>query len=175
MNERKAINVLSAGRYRKSFCLPRYTPSKWWECDLFEITAAGYFREYEVKLTRSDFFADTKKAQQVFPRPYGTPVVMENKHELMLMSTRGPVQFWYVTPEGLIKPEELPVWAGLIELRGGTMGECIGGEIRSTAQIFEHEVQPAPRRHNNKLDEAVVKHARGICYWRMHEMLMKAA
>jgi RNA polymerase primary sigma factor len=35
--------------------LPNYTPDKWHECDVFGVTRAGYFHEFEIKLTRADF------------------------------------------------------------------------------------------------------------------------
>ena len=54
---------------------------------------------YEVKVSRADFRADMRKPQKQRPA--------------RLVSNR----FFYVSPEGLIKPAELPVWAGLLEVR----------------------------------------------------------
>ena len=54
---------------------------------------------YEVKVSRSDFQSDMRKPQKQRPA--------------RLSSNR----FYYVAPEGLIKPEELPIWAGLMEAK----------------------------------------------------------
>lgn len=69
------------------------------------------------------------------------------------MITRGPVQFWYVTPEKLVKVEELPVWAGLIEIiEYRPLGSDGKENPKAGVSIYEREVQPAPRRHSIKLD-----------------------
>lgn len=52
---------------------------------------------YEVKVSRSDFRKDMRSPHKQRPA--------------RLFSNR----FYYVAPEGLIKPTELPLWAGLLE------------------------------------------------------------
>ena len=68
-------------------------------CDLWTVSAnssAGFkARAYEIKISRADFRRDNAVKQR----------------EARLFSD----QFFYVTPAGLIKPEEVPDWAGLIE------------------------------------------------------------
>lgn len=155
-------------RFIRNFCLQNYTPVHWWECDIFEITAAGYFREYEIKLTRGDFFADAKKNR---PKNFGrqatwdsvtkiyTPHEVELKHDLLAVGDiRGPSKFWYLTPENLIKPEELPKWAGLIEFH---FNSVFG---------FREKVK-APQIHKTKCVENVLSAARETCYYRMHNLL----
>jgi hypothetical protein len=72
-------------------------------CDLWTISAnssAGFkARAYEIKVSRADFRRDTSVKQR----------------EARLFSD----QFFYVTPAGLLKPDEVPDWAGLIEHRDG--------------------------------------------------------
>ena len=51
---------------------------------------------YEIKVSRADFRRDTYAKQR----------------DARLFSD----EFWYVTPPGLVKPEEIPDWAGLREL-----------------------------------------------------------
>lgn len=48
----------------RSFVIPNYTPSGWFESDIFELTKSGYFREYEIKMSLSDFRADAVKARE---------------------------------------------------------------------------------------------------------------
>jgi len=50
-------------RYRQSTVMPNYTPRGWWECDVFELTKAEMFVEYEIKLSRADFRADRNKGE----------------------------------------------------------------------------------------------------------------
>jgi hypothetical protein len=150
-------------RWRDGFVLPNYYPGEWWECDVFEITKAGYFREYEVKVSRGDFFADARKTREVFPRGWGQPSTFENKHELLSQrSLRGPSQFWFCTPPGLLAVEEVPEWAGLIEVKDHGEG--------SRPRFWPREIKKAPRLHTVKIGDRA-GHARGICYWRMHDAI----
>ena len=67
--------------------------------DLFIISAekGNYTTAFEIKVSRGDFLKDIKdNLKQRGARLYAT-------------------NFFYVAPEGLIKPEEVPVWAGLME------------------------------------------------------------
>jgi len=72
-------------------------------CDLWTISpnsSAGFkARAYEVKISRADFRRDTAVKQR----------------EARLFSD----QFFYVTPAGLLRPDEVPDWAGLIEYEDG--------------------------------------------------------
>lgn len=150
-------------RWRTSFAIPRYTPADWWECDIAEITKSGYLREYEVKISRSDFLADCRKTENARPlRWEGPEVVQTSKHDLLAAkSTRGPVQFWFVVPEGMIRLNEVPEWAGLIECSKPNYGRY----------LYERETMKAPRLHNTKLPDKVVSHARGVCYYRYQGLL----
>lgn len=156
-------------KHIRSTALTNYTPLDWWECDLFEVTKARYFREYEVKLSRSDFFADAKKEQtkggsyDLETRQWKIPPP-ENKHDLLKKADkRGPSQFWFITPLKLITLEELPPWAGLIEFC--THADYPQGMIR-----FD-EIVAAPRLHKHKVDEKLIHSALYNCYYRYHELL----
>jgi hypothetical protein len=83
-------------------------------CDLWTISAnssAGFkARAYEVKISRADFRRDTAIKQR----------------EARLFSD----QFFYVTPAQLIRPDEVPDWAGLIEYRDGRFKTVINAPYR---------------------------------------------
>ncbi len=67
--------------------------------DLFMISAekGNYTTAFEIKVSRGDFLKDIKdNLKQRGARLYST-------------------NFFYVAPKGLLKPEEIPVWAGLME------------------------------------------------------------
>jgi hypothetical protein len=125
-------------RKNRAILVPRYTPRGWWECDVAELTEAGYFREYEIKTTRSDFRADKKKMQSFYTRENGS--VLKFKHTaLAAQDPKGPSQFFFVTPEGLITVEELPPWAGLIYVSKEGLGW-------PQERIIKH----APKLHREK-------------------------
>lgn len=54
---------------------------------------------FEIKISRSDFSAEIKKP-------------LKRRLGLMLSN-----EFYFVTPKGLLKPEEIPIETGLLELR----------------------------------------------------------
>jgi hypothetical protein len=69
--------------------------------DLLSVTGRGLVIEYEVKISRSDFRRDAKKWKAV---------AFDN---VEVYAQNLPNRFFYVCPEGLIKVEELPAYAGL--------------------------------------------------------------
>lgn len=69
--------------------------------DLISVNRSGLLIEYEIKISRADFFRDAKK----------------NKGQSFINSfrvDRTPNQFYYVVPIGLVEMEEIPSWAGLM-------------------------------------------------------------
>lgn len=127
---------------------PNYTPAGWWECDLWQVTKAGYCTEYEIKLSVADFKIDAKKTQQRYERldenkPGRT--IHENKHDLLANGCeRGPSRFFYCIPGELVDQIQplLPSWAGLM--------------IFKPFRIKYHRphssiVKPAPKLHKAKV------------------------
>lgn len=111
--EDQILAALIQERFRRNLTMPHFTPQGWWECDLYEMTASGHWREYEVKTSRSDFNADFRKKA--------------DKHELLsnLKAGRGPREFWFATPKGMIDLEEVPDYAGLVELSVSPYGKYV--------------------------------------------------
>ncbi len=83
-------------------------------CDLWTVSAnssAGFkARAYEIKISRADFRRDTAIKQR----------------EARLFSD----QFFYVTPKGLIRSDEVPDWAGLSEFDNGNLKTLIHAPYR---------------------------------------------
>lgn len=159
-NGREIVASLRRARWQTEFALPNFTPLEWWECDLFVLTKSGYFREFEVKISRSDFLRDGEKSAEVGPWKWGEKRPTERKHDLLASgSTRAPYQFWYVTPPGVLTAADLPPWAGLIEMVG------------NGPNFYERQVVEAPRIHRVKADPKIRAHALEACYWRMHRAL----
>lgn len=163
MTARDIQRRLIADLYRKVLAIPNYTPAMWFECDVMEITAAGYFREYEIKISYSDFKADAHKIQSRMDS-YNQRKPAMFKHDMLAANHfASPSQFWYVVPASLAPtlrmPGELPSWAGLIvaELNEG----------RPPYNVRLTEIVKAPKRHRIKADPKIEQHARGVCYWRL--------
>ena len=74
------------------------------ESDVLMLRHSGYLTEYEIKLSVSDFNADSKKS-------YG--VTSTSKYD-WLQSGKGPNRFCYVMHEQMMQKVDIPSWAGLI-------------------------------------------------------------
>lgn len=77
-----------------------------WESDVLILTKSHYWYEIEIKVSRADFKNDLKHKFQ--------------KHNTLsdADATDKPNYFYYAVPEGLISPEEVPTYAGLIYMHG---------------------------------------------------------
>jgi hypothetical protein len=172
VNEKTIQTEIMCERYHKHFVVPNYTPENWWECDVFEVTKAGYFREYEVKISRADFKADANKTHYSWPNGYTgkmSDCKAETKHQLLSQGDpRGPANFWFVTPKGLLELSMVPDWAGLIEV------DTEPTKWRGRVWYHVNEAKKAPRLHSRKMSEKILTHAKGVCYWRMHNLLKGA-
>lgn len=146
-------------RWLQSFCLPNYAPAGWWECDVFSVTKAGYWVEYEIKVSRADFLADARKSKW---GPWvGQKDQRQNvgKHDLLAQgSATGPSRFFFVFPAGLIPVADVPTWAGIVEATRHQKGPGIYLKI----------VRPAPRLHGEKFGDKRVNVARETAYYRFH-------
>lgn len=136
---------------RRTFACPNYTPKDWWECDVFELTKTGRFREYEVKLSRADFLADKWKAERYWDEP-SRNYKFRRKHDfLTARDSAGPTQFWFVTTEDLISSHEIPGWAGLIW--ASPSPRC-----KAPWNIRLETIRQAPKLHNEQADENIRSH-----------------
>lgn len=160
MTARDIQRTLMRQRFAQSKLWPNYTPRGWFECDLMEVTSSGYFVEYEIKISRSDFKADFAKEKPDWSKPWKFGVKRENmsKHERLRndVGEATPRRFFFVVPDGLISASDIPPYAGLITVN---------------PKMNEYQVVRAPDRHRQKLPQAILEHARGICYWRWHRLL----
>ena len=125
-----------------------------WESDVISITKAGYVHEFEVKLTRADFKKDSEKKNkhEVLRRGYRNHKSSYDTYKIRQGIFKGdgmsvyeprPNYFWYVCPDGLIAPADVPAYAGLIYLNG------------SYYNCFEKK---APLLHKDKVSEKIKDH-----------------
>jgi hypothetical protein len=104
-----------------------------WESDFFSITKSNYVYEVEIKVSRSDFKADfnkykkhqilSAKGNKVVIRGWELTEILKDgtKVPSTSISIRDtnklrPNKFYYACPVGLLKKEEIPEYAGLIEV-----------------------------------------------------------
>ena len=88
----------------------------WYEMDLFKLSKSGVIYEYEIKISRSDFFNDFKKDEG-------------KKHDKIKNGQGKANRFFFVVPEDLIKPEEVPDYAGLLYYKNGWFTTIKTGKI----------------------------------------------
>lgn len=126
------------------------------ECDILELTKAGYLYEYEVKISKADFKADAKKKTWA-----GT------KYELIKLGNRTNY-FYYVVPEGLLSVEDVPEFAGLIWARKGEHGISIKGETIVNDRIYFDYKKAALKLSKEKASEKRILKLMESMYYRYH-------
>lgn len=82
-----------------------------WESDLIRVTPRLYSAEYEVKISRADFRADSRGGNKRWRH-----ITLEDKHSKTAHAKITPNYFWYAAPQGVIPLGEVPPFAGLVEL-----------------------------------------------------------
>lgn len=156
LNCSKITAAIVVDRYRRSFVLPNYTPVGWWENDVIERTGAGYWNEYEIKITKQDFAKDSAKERGVS--------VVRNKWNELEWTDKGPNRFWFVVPEGMLSMNDIPSWAGWMEARESRSG-----------RVALSVVKKAVVRHRKKMDPAIEAHARSVIYYRLMSKIIRLA
>ena len=103
--QKQLINFATGGGYE--IVIPNFYFGIY-EMDLFRLTNSEIIYEYEIKISRSDFFADFKKK-------FGN----ETKHSRFENKSCACNKFFFVVPENMVGIEEVPSYAGLIYYLGG--------------------------------------------------------
>jgi hypothetical protein len=106
-----------------------------YEMDLFKLTKNGYIVEYEVKISRADYFNDFKKSFKL----YNQPEVFKHQN---LEQGRSANRFTFVVPEGLIEIKEVPKYAGLMYYYN---------DVYNGTKIIT--IKPAPLLHRNEFQD----------------------
>lgn len=139
-----------------------------WESDVISVNRTGFIAEFEIKVSRSDFKAESKKAHRVLL----TDPVQKSSLFGDVVHPR-PNYFYFAVPDGLIQPEEVPDYAGLIYVK--KRAETIENRVAlyyGTAV----EVKPATRLHREKITDWQRKQlARALTgrYWRQRVRLSR--
>ena len=144
-----------------------------WESDKLIWTKSGYIYEFEIKISRADFKNDFKHKKEkhivlasTIARDTAKEIQMslfeqkEKDHpnhwsresleryygdiDAMAKGKRMPNYFYYAVPTGMLEPDEVPPYAGLI---------YIDSEYRYVKQSY-HIVKEAPQLHKTKYTDA---------------------
>lgn len=169
MTERAIQNAIwqHSGQQHRLMC-PNYTPDGWWECDMWAVTKSGYSVEFEIKLSLKDFKIDKQKQRTFYDQKDDhfashearwTPTERRKHAMLEFQDPRCPNRFIYVCPDGLLKPEDVPVWAGLMTYNP-----------KRYSLSTEKE---APRLHSVKVPEKTIEHCRGVFFYRYWNLRMR--
>lgn len=165
LNENLVIALLMRNRSGTGFAMPRYTPSDWWECDVCWISPNKVMHEYEIKLSRSDFFNDAKKQTGGYARP------VERKHDLLRNGdARAPGRFWYVVPEGMITRGELPAFAGLVQIVHVDRSDTPAWNCPLYWNALRYHVK-APILHRGKVSDQRIRALQRTGFYRMRNLL----
>lgn len=125
------------------------------ECDVFGINRNGYSYEFEIKMSRSDFQAEFRNKIHKHKKLNNRDAVKVydewkngkrtgEKCELIQI----PNRYFFVCPKGLILPNEVPEYAGLIYVYNNP--------------ISLKEVKPAKLLHRNKANIKMYERAASI-------------
>ena len=146
------------------------------ESDFLTITKAGYVDEYEIKLSRSDFNADKRKARHEsylwrspwrswggvwYPGAHGGERIKYTHVRLEGLAPQYPNRFWYVAPAGLLTLEDLPKFAGLVEYH----------HQRNTLAV----VHKAPKLHGERAPASIKSAMLRAAYFRYSERWARSA
>ena len=92
----------------------------------------GYSIAFEIKISRGDFFQETKK-------PLKREIFIKNSH-----------QFYFVVPKGLIEKDEIPENCGLIEAINGEINYVKFAQSREVAGFDPEFVASMLKREDNR-------------------------
>jgi hypothetical protein len=121
------------------------------ECDFLAFDFTKYYAiEYELKISRSDFLRDKKKCTLKYKyndNGFGR-FKDETKHDILL-SGKTVNKFYYIIPKGLVKAEEIPVFAGCLEYEVGRLGY-------RNFRLIKHAKLLRKERQDNKILESLI-------------------
>lgn len=119
---------------------PNFSGAHYDESDVLAISNTHYVKEYEIKISRSDFKADFKK------------VAKHSRYKKRMNTAwpKTPNKFFYVCPENLISVDEIPEYAGLIYIVTNPYSYPSG-------QLTTHTVKEAPYLHKDKAELKVIE------------------
>ncbi|MDX1532624.1 MAG: hypothetical protein R3230_00290 [Nitrosopumilaceae archaeon] len=117
-----------------------------WEADLVSMTKSFFLHEFEIKTTRSDWLkeyriiAEGRNDGCKFRRAVALHKQFNSDTDL----GSSPNYFWVCAPSGVVKDDELPSYAGMIEVY----------RFRKVDRL--KIIKPAPRLHSGKCSDKMI-------------------
>lgn len=115
------------------------------ESDFLTFLPSGMCWEFEVKVSRSDFFNDFKKEKhKLFESKTDLRVnIGTEKHPrfITIKKTSTPNRFYFAVPEGMVSADEVPDYAGLV---------CVGHNVNWAGSV--NIIKQAPTLHKSVHD-----------------------
>ena len=93
------------------------------ECDLWCLRKSGLYDEIEVKVSKADFRIDERKTimtENVNAKGWKDKWIDKSKREANVDGELANY-FWYAFPKGLVDHDDVPEWAGIMEIDPDTM------------------------------------------------------
>lgn len=140
------------------------------ECDVLKITPSNISYEYEVKVSRADFFADFKKQSITYKMEDGDYVRLAEDKHTQIKDGKRTNYFYFVVPDGLVTALEVPDYAGLIYAKESSFTAFSG----SGRRIFFRTVKSAPRLTKNKASNEHITDLHNKIYYRFHTLRRKS-
>jgi len=135
-----------------------------WEADLLTVTKAGRVHEYEIKVDRGDWLSEYRNICSLYADVKVTSAVKRQRAKqlagLFARPADRPNHFWLVTAPGVAYEQEVPEFAGWIEM--GQHRGALVPDIRKRA----------PKIHGEPIgDNHLRMIARGLClrYWQIRK------
>jgi hypothetical protein len=146
-----AVNRRTTGLSHQLACPNRNVP-RWFEADVLSVTKSNYWHEYEIKLSRSDFTRDFRNKPE---KHHALDFEQQGKHIIRPTWKKPycvPNYFWFVAPTGLLKAEDMPAYAGLLEI---WHADVWPDKVATQLYWRNRVVKKAPRIHKAKLDDGM--------------------
>lgn len=137
-----------------------------YESDLLSITTAGYLIEYEIKISRSDFKADTKTRTKKRKHDWYTH---PEQYPYSNPADCVPCRFYYVVPKGLVSVDEVPDHAGLMEISFYHFPR----NPEYTPKPIIDTVKQAPQLHDIKATRAIKTKIATTLMWKVFSGVTK--
>lgn len=146
MNSKEIGNLIIEKYKHIDICLPNYYYDGF-EADVFRLTSKGQIVEYEIKLTKADFWADFKKSYK------NSKKELVVKHDSLKNGLRCN-RFSFVVPSGLIDISDIPDYCGLIYVEENGLLKTI-----KNARLL----------HKESVNDSFYKYLSSKLYWRLKD------